>query len=85
MLCTVVDVDGKNWDQLLLIHVLLVEHVERMHHRMTKVWPLIREHMQQALEQAWVYNRGQRVWSRTQSHGLGPHECLQVFNQMARA
>ena len=43
------------------------------------------EHMQQA--QAQVYNRGAqvRVWTRTQSHSLGPKECLKVFSQMVRA
>ena len=104
MLRKVVDVDGKNWDQLLPrvlfsireVHKFhrihrskccadggpgacwmwprkpgssshpqqrsVVEHVERMHHRMTQVWPLVREHMQQAqAQQAQVYNRGAQV------------------------
>ena len=102
MLRKVVEVDGKNWDQLLP-HVLFSIRevpqgstgfspfelvygrrprgmldvakeaweqqpspqrsvVERMHHRMTQVWPLVREHMQQAqAQQARVYNRGAQV------------------------
>ena len=45
------DVAKEAWEQQPSPQRSVVEHVEQMHHRMTQVWPLVREHMQQAQEQ----------------------------------
>ena len=56
------DVAKEAWEQQPSTQRSIVEHVEQMHHRMTQVWPLVREHMQQAqAQQAQVYNRGAQV------------------------
>ncbi len=40
----------------------IIEYVEKMHNQITNIWPVVREHMQQAQQQqARVYNRGAQV------------------------
>ena len=56
------DVAKEAWEQQPSPQRSVVEHVEQMHHRMTQVWPLVREHMRQAqAQQARVYNRGAQM------------------------
>ena len=55
---------------------LLVEHVEDLIDRMATLWPLVREHIQEA--QAWVYNRGaQRRDFQPEDKVLFPYEVIE--------
>ncbi|KAG5847077.1 hypothetical protein ANANG_G00122120 [Anguilla anguilla] len=56
------DLAKETWEQQPSRHRTVIEHVEQMHQRMACIWPMVREHMQQAqLAQARVYNRGAQV------------------------
>lgn len=50
------------WESQPSPHHSIIEHVETMQHRMRRVRPLVREHLQHAQQaQATIYNRGARV------------------------
>ncbi|XP_061097667.1 uncharacterized protein LOC133128296 [Conger conger] len=52
------DLAKEAWEQQPSRQRTLLEHVEAMDQRMAKIWPMVREHMQQAQkEQARLYNR----------------------------
>ena len=53
------DIAKEAWEQQPSPHRTMVEHVGDMRDRMATLWPLVREHMQEAqVAQARVYNRG---------------------------
>ena len=52
----------ESWESQPLPHRLVVDHIEQMHVRMKKVWPLVCEHMEKAqARQAHTYNQGARI------------------------
>ena len=56
------DLAKEAWESQPSPHRSIVEHVEHLQARARKIWPLVREHMQQAQnEQARVYNRGAKI------------------------
>ncbi len=56
------DLAKESWEQQPSRYHTIIVYVEQMHDRMTKIWPVVREHMQQAQQQqARVYNRGAHV------------------------
>ena len=56
------DLAKEAWEQQPTRHTTVINHVEQMHQRMRKVWPMVREHMQQAqAAQARLYDRGAQV------------------------
>ena len=56
------DLAKEAWEQQPSPHRSVIEYVDQMQKRMGKIWPLVREHMQQAqLAQARVYNRKAQV------------------------
>ena len=56
------DLAKEAWEQQPSRYRSLVEHIDQMHSLMTQIWPMVREHMQQAqLVQARVYNSGAQV------------------------
>ncbi len=58
----VLDLAKESWEQQPSQYHNIIEYVEQMHDRMTNIWPVVREHMQQAQQQqALVYNRGPQV------------------------
>ncbi|KAG5842700.1 hypothetical protein ANANG_G00180410 [Anguilla anguilla] len=53
------DLAKETWERQPSRHSTVIEHVEQMHLRMSRIWPMVRENMQQAQQaQARVYNRG---------------------------
>ena len=63
------DVAKEAWEQQPSPQHGVLEHVERMHHRMTHVWPLVRERMRQAqAQQARMCNRGDQVKEQGPGH-----------------
>ncbi|XP_035266158.1 uncharacterized protein LOC118223565 isoform X2 [Anguilla anguilla] len=53
------DLAKETWERQPSRHGTVIEHVEQMHLRMSRIWPMVRENMQQAQQaQARVYNRG---------------------------
>ncbi|KAL1257991.1 hypothetical protein QQF64_011235 [Cirrhinus molitorella] len=51
------DLAKESWEQQPSPHCMIIQHVEQMHDRMASVWPVVREHMQQAK----VYSRGAKL------------------------
>ena len=53
------DLAKEAWESQPCPHRSVVEHVERLQARARKIWPLVREHMEQAQrDQSRIYNRG---------------------------
>ena len=53
------DLAKEAWENQPTTHRSVLEHVEQLQARAGKIWPLVREHMQQAQrEQSRTYNRG---------------------------
>lgn len=74
------DLAKEAWEEQPTRHTTIVEHVEKMHQRMSQLWPMVRDHMHKAQEeQARLYNRGAQV--REFSPGdkvlvlIPTHEC----------
>ncbi|XP_077962421.1 uncharacterized protein LOC144410313 isoform X1 [Gasterosteus aculeatus] len=56
------DIAKEAWESQPSPHRTIIEHVDQMRTRMAQVWPVVREHLQQAQQaQARVYNRGAQV------------------------
>lgn len=52
----------ESWESQPSPHRLVVDHIDQMHVRMKKVWPLVCEHMEKAqARQAHTYNQGARI------------------------
>ncbi|XP_077964207.1 uncharacterized protein LOC144411428 [Gasterosteus aculeatus] len=68
------DLAKEAWEQQPSAHRSAIEYVDQMQDRMAKVWPLVREHMQQAQHaQARIYNR------RAQLREFQPEEFVLVL------
>nr|XP_040058772.1 uncharacterized protein LOC120834693 isoform X2 [Gasterosteus aculeatus aculeatus] len=68
------DLAKEAWEQQPSAHRSAIEYVDQMQDRMAKVWPLVREHMQQAQHaQARIYNR------RAQLREFQPGEFVLVL------
>lgn len=62
------DLARETWEQQPSRQRSLIEHVDQMKQRMGRIWPMVRDHMQQVqTEKARLYNRGAQV--REFNHG----------------
>ena len=58
----ILDLAKEAWKSQPSPHRTMLDHVEQIRDRMAQVWPIVRDHLQQAQQaQAWVYNRGAQL------------------------
>lgn len=83
----ILDLAKESWEQRPSPHRTVIEHVEQMHDRMARVWPIVREHLQQAQQQqAKIYNRGAKIRNfsaRRKGISTSTIQRVQVSGQVA--